>query len=340
MTDKLTNLAESFVYLQYDGEWYSERQMEMENISRAQQWEMFLNRILRKTEDIICFKTSLTGKTPSKQSNDLMEFYRLYFQGFPSPPPGNVFSGVLQSAFSAGKITGIFLANLAGNPCALISRTTILEGELIQSFLDTFKEINASRASKEKYHKTQRKISSITSAYIKSLSRFFQSPRRTFVGRVDFYCHEINVSEKTITQWWRLLLDQLSTSQSSYFGPVCWNIIFSPTKGLRIRGYFSFKTSGESSDLNRHLNEIDAIWRAVSMGQGYSSATVPYFQEKGRSQNFLIAEDLLPGSDFRCAISSLNEVNHYFHPEHFYAPTEGYQGYGKRESLNLLTLFS
>lgn len=319
------SLTDAYIYLQPNGIWYFDDPVLMNNVAHAQQWEMLLKKISAKKVDIIYFNLSSTGKSISKTDGLLGEFYDLYFQGFPRPPTGNVYVGLLGAALMAAKRIGLFSAPITGNPGAGIIGTNLLEGELILSFLDTFREINGLKGSKEEHQKSKKGIASVNTAYIKNLSNFFLLGGSTYVGKIDFYAYDSNLSEKTLNQWWASFLEELSKSQTTNFGPVIWNVIFSPAKGLRIRGYFSIKTSGGLSDLNNRLVGIDAMWKSASTGQGYSSATVPDFQETCKRPHFLIAEDLLPGSSFRRAISDLNAVNKYFRPENFSGVTWGYK---------------
>lgn len=75
------------------------------------------------------------------------------------------------------------------------------------------------------------------------------------------------------------------------------------------------------------------MWKSISMGQGYSSATVPDIQENRRCPHFLVAEDLLPGSLLRSAISDLHEASKYFRPENFTGAIWGYKPYRKPPQL-------
>lgn len=319
------SLADVYVHLQPDGFWYFDDPVQMNNIAHAQQWAMLLNKIYAKKVGIISFNLDSKGKSISTIDDVLWEFYSLYFQGFPPPPTGNIYTGVLRSALVAAKRTGLFSAPITGTPGTGIIGTNLLEGELIESFFETFREINGSKESKEESKKSKKGIASANAAYIKNLSNFFLLGGNTYVGRVDFYSYDRNLSENNLNQWWASFLESLPRSQTTNFGPVVWCVIFSPAKGLKIRGYFSIKTSGEFSYLNSRLAEIDAMWKSISMGQGYSSATVPDIQENRRCPHFLVAEDLLPGSLFRSAISALHEASKYFRPENFTGPTWGYK---------------
>lgn len=327
--NEYNSLADVYVHLQPDGFWYFDDPVQMSNIAHAQQWAILLNKILSKRNQTITFSVSSAGKSVAKTDNILKEFYNLCLRGFPPPPIGNLYVGVLSSAFIAGKRTGVFSAPITENPGAGIFGTNLLEGELIVSFFDTFREINGSKESKEESQKLKKGIASANAAYIKSLSNFFLLGGNTYVGQLDFYSYDKNISENVLNQWWNSLIENLNESRTTNYGPVVWNVVFSPAKGLRIRGYFSIKTSGEFSDLNNRLAEIDAMWKSASMGQGYSSATVPYFQENRRYPHFLAAEDLLPGSAFRSAISALHEASKYFRPENFSGAIWGYKPYRK-----------
>lgn len=150
------SLTDAYIYLQPNGIWYFDDPVLMNNVAHAQQWAMLLNKIYAKKVGIISFNLDSKGKSISTIDDVLWEFYSLYFQGFPPPPTGNIYTGVLRSALVAAKRTGLFSAPITGNPGTGIIGTNLLEGELIVSFFDTFREINDSKESKEEFKKSKK----------------------------------------------------------------------------------------------------------------------------------------------------------------------------------------